>query len=72
MLKKRLKLETKHCLTYTLYSHNLWRPERSFAEDIKLEDFGRQVWNDITKANKVVYINPKGTSIILRDKNGVK
>ena len=65
-------METKHALTYTLYSHNLWQPHRSFAPDIKLDDFGKGVWSEILKGTKVVYINPRGTSIVLRDKNGVK
>lgn len=65
-------MEVRYPLIYTVYSHNLWEPHRSFAPDISLEDFGRQVWKDILKADKVVYVNPRGQSIILKDKNGVK
>lgn len=65
-------METKRLINYTLYSHNLWEPHRSFAPDIKLDDFGRGVWSEILKADKIVYVNPKGTSIILKDKNGTK
>ena len=65
-------METKHALTYTLYSHNLWHPHRSFAPDIKIDDFGRKVWSEILKANTIIYVNPKGTRIILKDKNGKK
>lgn len=67
-----MTLETKHAVVYTLYSHNLWDSSRSFAPDIKLDDFGRKVWSEVLKADRVVYVNPKGHSVILRDKNGVK
>lgn len=60
-------------LIYTLYSHNLSEPGRSFATDITLKDFDRGVYHrDLKEAKKVVYVNPRGQSIILKDKNGVK
>lgn len=65
-------METKRLITYTLYPYNLWESHRSFAPDIKLDDFGRGVWSEILKADRIVYVNPKGTSIILKDKNGTK
>lgn len=65
-------MEYRYCLTYTLYAQNLKEPSKSFSPDIKLNDFGRGVYRDILKANKIVYFNPKGISIILKDKNGQK
>ena len=65
-------MEYKFCHTYTLYAQNLWNPWKSFSPDIKLDDFGRMVWSDIKKADRIVYVNPRGTSIILKDKNGTK
>lgn len=65
-------MEVRFALTYTLYSSNLKDPSRSFASDIKLNDFGRGVWRDILKAKKIVYCNPRGTSVVLKDKNGEK
>jgi hypothetical protein len=65
-------METRFAMTYTLYAQNLTNPARSFAPDITLKDFRRNVWTDVFKANKVVYINPRGTSIILKDRHGEK
>ena len=65
-------METRYVLTYTVYAHNLNNPFDSFSPDITVRDFGRNVYDDIYKADKVVYVNPRGTSIILRDKNGEK
>jgi hypothetical protein len=65
-------MEVRYALTYTLYSSNLKDPSRSFASDIKLNDFGKGVWRDILKAKKVQYCNPRGHTIILKDKSGEK
>jgi len=65
-------METKRLITYTLYSHNLWEPHKSFDPNITVKDFGRKVWTEILKADKIVYVNPRGLSIILKDKNGTK
>lgn len=65
-------MEYRYSLTYTLYAQNLKNPSRSFAPDININDFGRGVWRDMLKATKVVYQNPRGTNIVLKDKNGEK
>lgn len=65
-------MEYRFALTYMLYAQNLKDFSRSFAPDITVNDFGRGVWRDILKATKVVYQNPRGISIILKDRNGEK
>lgn len=65
-------MEYRYCLTYTLYAHNLRDPAKSFDGNIKLEDFGRGVWKDILKAKKILYCNPRGHTVTLKDKNGSK
>lgn len=60
-------------LTYTLYPNNLTDPHRSFSPDITLKDFTRKIgWFNLKDARTIKYVNPRGTSIILKDKNGVK
>jgi len=65
-------MEYRFTLTYTLYAHNLKDYSRSFSPDIKLNDFGKGVWKDILKAKKIQYCNPRGHTIVLKDKRGEK
>lgn len=60
-------------LTYTLYAQNLTEGHRSFDGSLSIKDFTRNVYfKDLNNARTVKYVNPRGQTIILRDKNGVK
>jgi hypothetical protein len=60
-------------ITYTVYAHNLEDHSRSFSKDITVKDFNRNIdWRNFAEAKRIVYVNPKGISITLKDKNGVK
>ena len=60
-------------LTYTVYSNNLEIPSRSFASDICVKDFNRNIdWKNFGDAKIIKYINPRGLTIILKDRNGQK
>lgn len=58
---------------YTLYSFNLTDPHKSFDSNITLSDFTRKIdYLNMKDAKTIKYINPRGTSIVLKDKHGVK
>lgn len=60
-------------ITYTVYSHNLEDPSRSFAKDLTVKDFNRNIdWKNFSTSKKITYVNPKGQTVILKDKNGTK
>lgn len=55
-------------INMTLYAHNLIEPYKSFETTLKLSDFKSFLQRDLQEAKKVVYCNPKGESIVLKDK----
>ncbi len=60
-------------VVYTLYPQNLTNGYDSFKPSITLKDFTRNIdYVNLKEAKIITYINPKGTSFILRDKNGSK
>lgn len=60
-------------IIYTVYSSNLENPSRSFAGDITIRDFNRNIdWKNFSDAKIIKYVNPRGVSIILKDGHGTK
>ncbi len=51
----------------TVYAHNLINPHDSFNQDLTLEDFVKSFYYDFKNAKRVVYINPRGEEVILKD-----
>lgn len=56
------------CIAVTLYAHDLKEPSKSFAERYHISDFKQGLFWTIKKARKVTYTNPRGTSMILKEK----
>lgn len=60
-------------ITYIVYAHNLEDPSKSFSKTISIKDFNRGIdWRNFSEAIKIVYVNPKGQSILLKNKKNVK
>jgi len=60
-------------IVYTLYPHNLTNGYDSFKPTITLKDFTRNIdYINMKDARTVKYVNPRGHTIILKDKNGNK
>ncbi len=55
-------------INVTVYAHNLINPHDSFNPNLGLEDFVKSFYYDFKNARRVVYVNPKGESTILKDK----
>lgn len=66
-------MKEEKLIVYTVHAHNLEDPSNSFNSNITIKHFNRGIdWKNFADAKKIVYVNPKGQSIILKDKLGVK
>lgn len=66
-------MKEEKLIVYTVYAHNLEDPSNSFNPKISIKHFNKNMdWKNFGDAKKIIYVNPKGHSIILRDKKGIK
>lgn len=55
-------------INITVYAHDLVEPHKSFDTSLKLSDFKSFLQRDLQEARNVVYSNPKGEVIVLKEK----
>lgn len=59
-----------NAMTVNLYANQLVEPNRSFALNLTVNDFKKELFFAIKDALVVKYINPKGETFTLKEKYG--